>query len=205
MLDISLLVLATCCDSFFMSVAYGIEGIKIPWKSMIVIAFCGTFFLGISMSLAQVVTWMISPSLGKWLSFTILFLLGFSSVFQHQLKHYVKSHKQPTVTIKFQGISFVIDIFLDEREADVDHSKELSMREAMYLGIALSLDSLASGLAFGMGCSNLTLVLGCSFLLGISMILCGELLGAKLLCHVHQDVTWISGCFLLLLAFLRLR
>lgn len=204
MLDMMLLVLATCCDSFFMSVAYGVEGIKIPWKSVLVIAFCGTFFLGVSMMLAGVISQMLSPSIGKWISFTILFVLGCINLFQARVKHYVTKHKQKPLIIKFQGISFVIDIFLDEKEADQDHSKYLSIKEAFYLGVALSIDSLASGLAYGIGITDVRLVLLVSFVMGVTIILLGSLLGNRIMNHIKQDVSWISGCLLIALAFLRL-
>lgn len=188
-----------------MSIAYGVEGIRIPWKSILIIAFCGTFFLSISMLLAGLIAQIISPSLGKWLSFTILFLLGFTNVFQHQVKSYVNKHKEQPLIIKFKGISFVIDIFLNEKEADVDHSKEICMKEALYLGVALSIDSLASGLAYGIGVTDISIVLMLSFGFGIIMILAGSMLGSRIMRHIHQDVSWISGCMLILLAFLRLR
>lgn len=202
MIGLCLLVFATCCDSFFMSIAYGIENIKIPWKSVMIIAFCGTFFLGLSMSLAQVINSLISPSIGKWLSFTILFLLGFSNLFQHSLKKWVRKHKQP-FTFQVKGVSFVIDIFLDETEADADHSKEISMKEALYLGVALSIDSLASGLAYGIGFTEVTTLLLLSFVMGVLMIVLGCYLGTHFIKGKNQDVSWISGCLLLLLAFLR--
>lgn len=203
MLDMILLVLATCCDSFFMSVAYGVEGIRIPMKSILVIAFCGTLFLGISMMLAGIISQMISPMIGKWISFSILLVLGCTNLFQARVKHYVKQQKQKPLIIKFQGISFVIDIFLDEKEADQDHSKYLSMKEAFYLGVALSIDSLASGLAYGIGITDVKLVLLVSFIMGITIILLGSLLGTRIMNHIKQDVSWISGCLLIILAFLR--
>lgn len=204
MLDMILLVLATCCDSFFMSVAYGVEGIKIPWKSVLMIAFCGTFFLGASMILANVLSQLISPMMGKWISFMILMLLGCTNLFQARVKHYVNQQKQKPLIIKFKGISFVIDIFLDEKEADQDHSKYLSIKEAFYLGVALSIDSLASGLAYGIGITDVRLVLLVSFVMGVTIILLGSLLGNRIMNHIKQDVSWISGCLLIALAFLRL-
>ncbi len=205
MTDMILLILATCCDSFFMSAAYGIERIRIPLKSVCVIAFCGTLLLGISVILAGSLSQLLTPAFGKWLSFAILCALGVSHLFQAQLKHYVNRHKQQPLIIRLKGVSFVIDIFLDETRADQDHSKEISGKEAAYLGVALSLDSLASGLAYGIGSINIPLLLILSFVIGVAVILAGSLLGRRWLRHIHGDVSWISGCLLLVLALLRLR
>lgn len=204
MADMILLILATCCDSFFMSIAYGIERIRIPMKAVMIIAFCGTLLLGISVGLAGTLAQLLTPALGKWLSFAILCALGFSHLFQAQVKHYVNRHKQQPLIIRLRGISFVIDIFLDETKADQDHSKELSGKEAAYLGVALSLDSLASGLAYGIGAVHVSLLLTLSFVVGVIMILAGSLLGRRWLRHLNGDVSWISGCLLIVLALLRL-
>lgn len=204
MFDMILLVLATCCDSFFMSVAYGVEDIKIPKRCILMIAFCGTFFLGASISMASLVTDIISPNMGKWVSFTILFLLGMMNLFQVQVKRYVSKHKQKPLIIQFKGISFVIDIFLDEKEADIDRSKDLSLKEALYLGVALSIDSLASGLAYGIGFINVQEVLFASFVIGVGIIVSGSFIGRHLSSHLHFDVSWIAGVMLVVLAFLRL-
>lgn len=203
MMDMILLVVATGCDSFLMSIAYGVEGIRIPFKACVLIAFCGTFCLGISFLLASVLTNVLSVETGKYISFTILFILGITNLFQVQVKHYVKKHKAQPLIIRFKEISFVIDIFLDETQADADQSKELSLKEAMYLGIALSIDSLASGLAFGIGLRDVRIVLLLSFIAGICIICIGSFLGKHISSFVNFDISWISGCMLLVLAFLR--
>ncbi len=204
MVDMLLLICATCCDSFFMSVAYGAERIDISWKAILIIAFCGTSLLGVSIALAKSFSSFLSPQFGRWISFLILTGLGLTHLFQAQVKRYVKKQKHKPLIIKMKGISFVIDIFLDETEADQDHSKELSISEALYLGIALSLDSLASGLAYGIGVVNFGLLLGCSFGFGVVLIVVGSALGKRLMCRFTGDVSWLSGCLLMILALLRL-
>lgn len=203
MLDICLLVFATSCDSFLMSIAYGVEGIHLPRKAIFIISFCGTFILGISMFLASLFSSILPPTVGRYVSFVILFLLGITSLFQAQMKRYVKKHKDPFV-IKFKGISFVIDIFLDEKKADMDQSKDLSMHEAFYLGVALSIDSLTSGIAYGIGFSDARLVLAISFLLGILLIYLGNYIGKHIATQNHHDFSWVCGSMLIILAFLRL-
>lgn len=204
MVDMLLLICATCCDSFFMSVAYGAERIDIPWKATLIIAFCGTSLLGVSIALAKSFSSFLSPQIGRWISFLILTGLGLTHLFQAQVKRCVKKQKHKPLIIKMKGISLVIDIFLDETEADQDHSKELSISEALYLGIALSLDSLASGLAYGIGVVNFGLLLGCSFGFGVVLIVVGSALGKRLMCRFTGDVSWLSGCLLMILALLRL-
>lgn len=203
MIDIVLLVFATCFDSFLMSVAYGVENIRLPRKAILIIAFCGTFFLGLAMVLANGFAAILPSSTCHYVSFGILFALGFFNIFQAQMKHYIKKHKDPLV-IKIKGISLVIDVFLDEKSADIDQSKDISVQEALYLGIALSLDSLASGLGYGIGSGDIRLLLGCSFLIGILLIYVGNYLGKHFSNTTQKDFSWISGCMLMVLACMRL-
>lgn len=204
MLDMLLLLLATTCDSFFMSIAYGVEGIRISWKAILIIACCGTMFLGISMLLAGVITCLFSPVAAKWISFVILFGLGLIHIFRAQVKYMVKRYKEKPLVIRYSNVSFVVDIMLDEKAADMDRSKELNSKEALYLGIALSLDSLASGIAYGIAYAHVGLLLAMSFAAGMTMIIAGRGIGSRISHYAQKDVSWISGVLLLLLALLRL-
>lgn len=204
MFHMLLLVLATCCDSLLMSMAYGVDDIHIPKKSIVVIASCGTFFLGISLLLGGFITRILPSFTTSYISFTILLVLGIVNLFQGQVKHYVRKHKREPIVIRIKEISFVIDIFLDEKQADADHSKTISMKEAMYLGIALSIDSLASGLAYGIGDADIRIVLLLSFSIGIIVIIVGSYIGKHVSSFLQFDISWISGVILIVLAFLRL-
>lgn len=205
MLDMFLLILATTCDSFFMSIAYGVEGIRISWKAILIIAFCGSMFLGISMMLAGVITCLLSSAIAKRISFVILFGLGLIHIFRSQVKYVIRRYKEKPLVIRFSNVSFVVDIMLDEKAADMDRSKELNSKEAMYLGIALSLDSLASGIAYGIGYAHVGLLLILSFSVGVTMIIGGRCIGSHISRYAQRDVSWISGILLMVLALLRLK
>ncbi len=72
------------------------------------------------------------------------------------VKNYVRKNRDSNkkLKIKFSDLSFIIDICIDETKADMDHSKILSPKEALYLSTALSLDSLAIGLGSSLGNVN---------------------------------------------------
>ncbi|MCI8272443.1 MAG: sporulation membrane protein YtaF [Erysipelotrichaceae bacterium] len=204
MADAILLVLAVCIDAFAVSVAYGAQSIRIPLKSVCIIAGFGTFFLGISLYLAVLLQQFFPLYVCRYISFAVLLALGIISLFQTQMKRYVKKHKEGKLVFSWQEISFVIDVYIDETKADIDHSKELNAKEAVYLAVALSIDSLATGIAFGMAVQNPLDVLLISLLMGILIIVIGQWIGKRISKAVHMDLSWISGLILIILAFSRL-
>jgi putative Mn2+ efflux pump MntP len=76
----------------------------------------------------------------------------------------------------------------------------LSAGEALTLSLALSLDSILTGMAFtGADISLLTLFL-LAVMFNLLFFMLGYLLG-HFLCHLFDvDLSWLSGLFLLLLA-----
>lgn len=203
-MDIVLLVLAVCIDSFIVSMAYGAQSIKIPLKSVMIIAGFGTFFLGVSLYLAKFLQQFFSLQICYYISFTILFIIGIISLFQTQMKYYLKKHKEGKLMFSLKEISFVVDVYIDETKADADHSKVLSAKEAVYLAIALSIDSLATGIAFGMAVQDPREVLLISFLMGVMILAIGQWIGKRISKVLDFDLSWITGVILLILAFSRL-
>lgn len=138
------------------------------------------------------------------ISFTIFFMIGLSSLFQGTIKSFLGTYKRKKLSFEYSGISFVLDIYLDETKADADNSKLLSLKEALYLAVALSIDSLASGFALGISIVQPLSVLVISFCVGILAILGGSFLGSRVLSLKECRLSWVSGVLFLILAFSRI-
>ncbi len=204
MLDTLLLVTAVCLDSFIVSMAYGTNEIKVPKQSVFIIVFFGTFFLTLSLYVAGFLQHFLSKEFCSFLSFMILLLIGIISFFQSRVKLYLQKHKEGKLKFKMKEISFVIDVYIDETKADRDCSKVLTSKEAIYLAFALSLDSLASGLAYGMTIKHPENVIVISFVMGVIFIYAGLAIGKRLAKSFPYDLSWLSGAILIILAFLRI-
>lgn len=204
MLHSFLLVIALSLDSFLASLAYGAEKIKIPFMSALLISGIGVLFLSISLYTATFIQHLIPVNICAILSFTIFFLIGMSSIFQGTIKQFLSTCKRKKLSFEYSGISFVLDVYLDETNADSDHSKLLSLREALYLAIALSLDSLVSGFALGISITHPLPVLIVSFLIGLLAVLSGFNLGRRARTISKWNLSWISGVLFLILAFSRI-
>ena len=142
----------------------------------------------------------------KGISFTILFFLGIMRLLDNLVKSFIDRYSIINKQIKFSmlNLNFILNIYADPQEADIDESKVLSPREALSLGIALSIDSLAAGVGAAMGNINVLVVIFSSILLSMGAIKCGEIVGYKLSDKVPFNLSWLSGFILIALAVVRL-
>lgn len=120
------------------------------------------------------------------------------------LKTAFKSRRKRQLTFACSGFSFVLDIYMDETKADMDFNKRLSVKEGLYLAIALSLDSLVSGIACAGGIDHPCSLLLCSFMIGGSVLLAGIKIGNVWGKIERWNLSWISGIVFLILAFTRI-
>ncbi len=204
MLAAFLLVIAICIDAFTTSITYGIGGIKIPTISALIISFMGTVFLTVSLFFAKVISGYISPQLCITLSVSLLILIGVTNLFQNTIKAYLRKNKKKNVRFSLFNISFVIDIFLDETKADIDNSKTLSAMEALMLGFALSVDSLATGFCAGLSVVSIPEAIALCFLIGFLAVSLGCFIGEKVSKRTKVDLSWLSGVTLIILAVSKL-
>lgn len=206
MIETLLLVTALTLDAFVASIAYGTNKIKIPILSVVVISAMCSFILAISLALGSVLKMILPDKFETIISFIILMLLGIYYLLEGLIKTRLRKSEGSNKKIKFKmaDIQLVLDIYLDETKADLDSSKTLTPKEASYLAIALSLDSLAVGFASSLGKVNCILVVLFSLIASVITIRGGLAIGKKLAETSKVDLSWLSGVLLLVLAILKL-
>lgn len=206
MLESLLLVSSLCIDSFVASIAYGTSKIKIPPKSIIIINLVCTLTLAFSLLIGTIFKSFLSGNLPVVLGFIILMSLGIYRLFEYFFKAYIskKTKCDYPLTFKLFDFKFVLQVYANETKADFDKSKCLNSKEAFYLALALSLDSLAVG--FGSSLCNInylqTLIL--CFIIGILAVSFGVVLGQKFSEKLHFELSWLSGVLLIVLAIIRI-
>ena len=206
MIQSVLLVIALSADAMVAALAYGTGKIKIPFLSALIIAAVGSGFLALSLFAASFLQRWIPSGVCTAVSFTILLLIGIENMFNSTIKNYLRKKTGNQKIIRFHcgGIRFVLDVFLDETKADADHSKILTAREAFYLAVALSLDSLVSGFGFGLSAQRPFLVVALCLVMGFTAVVTGCRLGRSIAGKMRFDIAWIGGALLILLAILRI-
>ena len=205
MLESLLLVCSLCIDTFVASIAYGTDKIKIPFSSAMIINIVCSLFLAFSLFLGAIFKDFLSPSVATSISFCLLFLLGVYRLFESFFKKYIQKYSNIEVPLTFKvfDFKFVLEIYADEIKADYDKSKVLTWKEAFYLAVALSLDSLAVGFGSSLGNVDYVEVVVLSLIVGLCALLLGSYLGTKFAQKANINLSWLSGAILILLAFIR--
>lgn len=205
MLQSFLLVLSLSIDTFVASIAYGSDKIKIPFSSAIIINGVCSSFLAISLFFGSLFKDFLYPDLASLMSFSLLLLLGTYRLFESFFKTYIQKFSQSEIPLTFKvfDFKFVLEIYANETKADYDKSKILTSKEAFYLAVALSLDSLAVGFGSSLGSVNYLEVILLSLVIGISSLLVGCHLGRKFTEIVNINISWLSGVILIFLAIMR--
>jgi putative sporulation protein YtaF len=205
MLESLLLVSSLCIDSFVASIAYGTSKIQIPPLCTIIINLVCTITLACSLLIGSIFKSFLPSNLPVILGFILLMLLGIYRLFEYIFKSYIskRSKSDSPLTFKLFDFRFVLQVYANEIKADFDKSKCLNVKESFYLGLALSLDSLAVGIGSSLCSINYMQVLILCFVIGISAVSFGVFLGRKFAQKLHLELSWLSGVLLILLAIIR--
>ena len=200
-LEALLLVSALSLDSFTASFAYGVNKIKIPLLSVIIISVICSAVLAGALYLGAALSNFIPPVVSLSICCALLFLIGLIKLFESFLKSYIKKHKGLDKKIGFKvfSLKLILNIYADPVEADADKSKVLSAPEAAGLAAALSLDSLTAGFGAGLNSDGFLWIIGFSLLAGVLFVYLGCLLGRLISKKINLNLSWLSGVIFILL------
>ncbi|MCK9444783.1 MAG: sporulation membrane protein YtaF [Tissierellaceae bacterium] len=201
-----ILALSLSLDAFVVSLAYGTNKIKIPFLSVVILNTICSIFLGAAILLGSQIRKIFPQCITSILSFAILFILGVYYLLESIIKSYLKAklRNNEKVKIKLFDFWFIIDIYVDGTKADLNDSKILDYKEALYLAVALSLDSLAVGFGSSLGGINFVQAIFLSLLIGMASIKIGLGLGKRFAEKINLDLSWLIGVLLMILGVLKL-
>ena len=201
-----MLVVALAIDAFVCSFSYGANKIKIPIKSVLIITFICSLFLGSGLLFGNLIGQYFPEAIGNWFSFMILFCLGMSKLFDSTIKNIIRKYNgiKKDFTFSLFQLGFVLQVYADPEEADVDSSKELSPKEATPLAIALSIDGLGVGFGVGVATANTALLIGLSLFSNMLAVMVGCYIGNKIAQKTTVELSWLSGVILLIIAIMQM-
>nr|WP_122012106.1 manganese efflux pump [Maliibacterium massiliense] len=206
MLESILLVSALAVDAFVVSLAYGARKIRITWPAALIIDAVGTLFLLLALLAAEGIKRVVSPQAGVYIGAGLLALFGVKNLLEGSLKTYLRRRggNARAVKLTWCDIRIVLRVYLQPEQADMDGSMSISAREALMLAVALSIDSLATGLGSGLAQINILEVVALSALFHLLAVCGGWYVGSRCARVVRGDLSWLSGLLLLALAVSRL-
>ncbi len=205
-LSAALLVSALSLDALIAAFSYGVNKIKIPFRSLMIVNLVCSGFLAASLFLGRLLSGVISEAVSRGLCFAILLVIGLIKLSDSLIKGYIRKHKPAGKSIKFNlfSLKFILNVYADPEDADKDESKILSIGEAMSLAVALSLDSLTVGLGVGMTESVWWLIIGMSLVSDLAALIAGGIIGGKIAKKTSLNIGWLSGVIFIGLAVSKL-
>ena len=151
---ISLLILslAVSLDSFSVGVTYGLRKVVIPLYSTVIISIASATMILLSMQIGVWIQYFLSPNVAKFIGAIILIFIGIWAIIQVFRQKDEESLQEVHVgvpkvlIIELKKIGLVIQILKTPMKADIDRSGSISSIEAIFLGLALSLDAFGAGI-----------------------------------------------------------
>ncbi len=176
------LAISLSIDSIGIGITYGIKNTKIPFISKVVLFSISLLFTSISIIIGNCITHFISTCTSKLIGAFILILMG---------------------------IWIIIQMFINKNNYnfDIDNSNTIDLKEALFLGIALSIDSISVSLGSGIAgmCSFIFPIFISSFLM--IFLFLGNFIGKKIINirnFPNNLCSIISGIILILIGISRL-
>lgn len=148
------LAFAVSLDGFGVGVTYGMRRIKIPLWSVIIITSCSALVILAAMYIGKWLAYFLSPAAAHYAGGVILIGIGLWAVHHARPREQEEREKEETavresaslVAFEIKSLGLVIQILKRPTDADMDGSGTISGMEAMFLGIALSLDAFGAGI-----------------------------------------------------------
>lgn len=204
---IFILVCALCLDTFVASAAYGTNRIYISHRQIAVFNGICSACLGISLLFGTFLDSWIPETFTKRICFLSLLFLGCLRLFDSTIRQYLKHHKtvQKNASFCISHLHFIISIYSDPIEADADRNKSLSWKEMICFSLAMSVDSLLTGIMAAFMKISVPVTVAISFLIGELFTYAGLYLGHRISSRSPKDLSWLSGILFILLAFAKIK
>lgn len=202
------LAFAVSLDGFGVGLTFGMRKMRIPFKSIAVIACCSAFSLGIAMMIGEFIGQFISTAAAEKTGGVILLILGIWVLYQYfkpdkQLED--QAAEKLIFNFEIKSLGVVINILQKPLTADFDKSGTINGIEALVLGFALSLDAFGAGIGAAMlGISPFILsicIAAMSSLFIFAGLQSGKILSSSI---IVQRLSFLPGVLLMIIGIMKL-
>ena len=199
-----LFAMALSLDSLGVGISYGLQKIKISPAALGVICCCSAMVLAVSMLVGQFLTKIIAVETVRLLGAGLLIGLGTFSLITGLIEVF-QQPEGPILKLNVSSLGIVIEVLKEPASADADRSGVVTGKEALLLGLALSMDSFGAGIGaalLGLGIVSTSICVGiCAF----AFISLGERIGQHLgAVEKYQKMALLPGMILICIGISRL-
>lgn len=139
-----LLAISTSIDSFGIGITYGVKNTKISLPAILILIIISIGITSLSLCFGNILLLLLPDFILYFLGSFLLILMGVFIIFQSiykPKKFKKKDSSKKTYHFFIESLGLTIQIIKDPISSDLDNSKNIDWKEALYLGIALSIDS----------------------------------------------------------------
>lgn len=206
-----LLAAALSLDSLMVGLLYGLRGIRVPWGAAAIVSLATGLLLAAAMGAGALLAARLPPGVAQRVGAAILALTGLWITAQtlRPRPGAPPGRRAPAAVhrvwrLRFGSVGIVVEILREPSAADLDRSGHINPAEAVLLGVALALDSVAAGLGAAMtGFSPVGLPLAAAAA-SFTLLTAGALLARHLPLRLHGRWTALHGVLLTLLGLYRM-
>lgn len=201
-MPVLLFMFAVSVDSLSAGFAYGTSRVHIKPLAAFFLVFVPSVSITLMSKVGTFLFSFIPAHLFTALSFILLFFLSCEKLLESLIRHLAKRY--PDIVgnwaYKIKQVNIIFTIYFSPEDANKQDIQTLSGKEAFFLSLALSLDSILASMAFSCQVPSLPLFFLLAALFHFLLFLSGYLLGLFVSKKFSFDLSWLSGLFLLLLA-----
>ena len=136
----------------------------------------------------------------SFLSTCFFFILGIQKI----LKAFLPQKEEQTDSINTSNMKCILCIYHNPKTVDLDHSKTLSIKELLFLTIALSFDNFTIGIVLGTQFYSLFLFIIFHFFISFFLFFLGNRISYSRLKTHSKMITCLSGILFLLVGIYRI-
>lgn len=201
-----LLAAALSIDALNIGIICGFEGIRIPWRSRLLMMAVTTASTALAVMAGYFLQGILPPIVGQIVSTVMLSVLGVY-MSMGAVRKLMGRSRQAKRNADGSLLRETVAVIGQPTHCDADDSKRIELREAAAIGFALSGDSVACGLSasVGMGVTAVLIPLLCG-IFQMLFVWGGGFLAGKLRRKGHFRDEWVSlaaGILLIVMALLR--
>ncbi len=202
MMPVLLFMFAVSIDSLTAGFSYGTSRVHINPLAALFLVFIPTAAITLMTRIGSLLFSFIPGPVFSILSFVLLFILGCEKLIESLIRHLAGKYPNNVGNwaYKIKQVNIIFTIYFSPEDANKQDVQVLSAKEAFFLSLALSLDSILASMAFSCQVSSLFFFFVLAALFHFLLFLSGYMLGLLVVRKFSIDLSWLSGLFLLLLA-----
>ena len=197
-----ILALALSIDSLCVGLSYGMRRIEIPFMPLTFISLISGVSAYISIHIGNGLAVFLSPHYAKIIGAVILIGVGLYIFISTIRDKNAGTEDKEILSIRLNFIKITIQVIQQPLKADLDNSGTISNSEAIFLGIALALDTFGAGLGAAMSSMEITGLPVAIGVFNMFFLLLGEFVGRKIDMAEKDRLEYLPGIVLIILGFI---